>query len=334
MNQENQPQRVLADKSNIKPEYVQGKKRAHAVMFLDAKKTKKNRIDAENQENAEPPKKVAEKPKIAKIKPIIPIPVKETVKVIEKVTKEVKVVVESKILPDENQENVAPINPFIKAEFENDEDDDPLMCAEYILDILSYLRKQEVKTLANDYTHASISTTDRFRISNDLIETHYMFKLLPETIYLACNIFDRVVTSSKVSRDQATAVMLVSLLIAGKYDEVSPPTVRHIVRRAHDLGLKFLTQEKVYDMENEILGAVSFDLSYPNPFNFLRRASKADDYNSETRTVAKYFMELSIVDHRLVAYAPSRIAAASFWCATMILLKCKWVYLIYLVGAI
>eukprot|EP00835_Amoeboradix_gromovi_P006582 NODE_804_length_4102_cov_0.255309.p2 type:complete len:321 gc:universal NODE_804_length_4102_cov_0.255309:2740-3702(+) len=318
MNQENQPnqiKRVLADKSNIKgTEFVQGKKRAHAVMFLDVKKPKK-RVTEENQENNEPIKKSNS----SKIQAIVPISLEaESIKV-----KKAGII---KPLPNSNQENEAPVDPFIRAPFdEQQEDDDPLMCGEFILSILSYLRKQEVKTLPNDYINAKISTSDRFKIMSQLIEVHHVLRLLPETIFLACNIFDRVNTTLKVSRDQAAAVMLVSLHIASKFEEIIPPTIKHIIKRGLELGISDFTYQKVYDIEQEILKAINYDLSYPNPFNFLRRASKADNYNSETRTVAKYFMELSLVDFRLVTYTPSRLAASAFWCATKMLKKNTWV---------
>ena len=328
MNQENQPnqtKRVLADKSNVRGnEFVQGKKRAHAVMFLDAKKTKKNRVIAvENQENTAALVPVP-KPKSNKASAIVPIPPVKIKIVAEKIEK----VVQSAA----NQENVAPVNSFTSAPFEEDEDDDPLMCSEYILQILNYLREQEVKTLPNSYESASITAKDRFKIMSQLIEVHHMFRLLPETIFLACNIFDRVNTTLKVSKDQASAVMLVSLLVASKFEEIFPPSVKHIIKRGLELGITDFTNQKVYDIEHEILKAIKYDLSYPNPFNFLRRASKADDYNSETRTVAKYFMELSIVELKLVPFTPSRVAAAAFWCATKMLRNCAWVNSIFNVG--
>ena len=328
MNQENQPhqiKRVLTDKSNIRgPEFVQGKKRAHAVMFLDEKKPKKNK-SVENQENQE-------NNQVSEAKPVVikQTLVKQSIKVkeitqIHQIPQPLPV---AKNITTEDQENIAPVDPFNKPPFDEELDDDPLMCSDYILSIMDYLRQQEVKTLPNSYNSATITSKDRFKFMNDLIEVHHVLRLMPETIFLACNIFDRVVTTIKVSKDQSCAVMLTSVLIAAKFEEIFPPSVRHITKRGLELGLTNFNTQKVYDIEQEILKTIQYDLSYPNPFNFLRRASKADDYNSETRTVAKYFMELSVIEDRLVEYTPSRIAAAAFWCSTKMLKKCQWVFII------
>ena len=323
MNQENKPhhlKRPLVDKSNVKGELLPGKKRAHAVMFLDAKKTKKNRIIAEeNQENVENQENAKSDEKIIKIEKI------EKIAVVEKI----ETVVIEKAIPD-NQENVAPVNPFKKADFDVEDDDDPLMCSEYIFSILSYLRQQEQCSLPSSFSNTVISMKQRGQIMNELIETHHIFRLLPETIFLASNIFDRVITTLKVSSDQSCSVMLVSLMIAAKFEEIFPPSVKHLLRRATDLGITDLNHQRVYDIEHEILKAIKYDLSYPNPFNFLRRVSKVDDYNSETRTVAKYFMEISIVDQRLAHFTPSRLSASAFWCATKVLKGNEWVLHVYL----
>ena len=54
---------------------------------------------------------------------------------------------------------------------------------------------------------------------------------------------------------------------------------------------------------------------------FLRRISKADDYDLETRTLAKYFLELTIMDDRFVGSPLSFLAAGAYCLAKMMLKK-------------
>jgi G2/mitotic-specific cyclin 2 len=68
-------------------------------------------------------------------------------------------------------------------------------------------------------------------------------------------------------------------------------------------------------------------MSYPNPIHFLRRVSKADEYNVQARTVAKYFLEIECVEWRLIAAPPSLLAAAAMWLARFVLGKEDWVCL-------
>jgi len=56
-------------------------------------------------------------------------------------------------------------------------------------------------------------------------------------------------------------------------------------------------------------------MSYPNPVHYLRRVSKADEYNVKVRTLAKYLLEIGCLEWRLIAAPPSLMAAASIWLA-------------------
>ena len=61
------------------------------------------------------------------------------------------------------------------------------------------------------------------------------------------------------------------------------------------------------------------------PHNFRVRISKADNYDLETRTVAKYFLEVTIMDERFVGSPPSYIAAGAHCLSRMMLRKGDWV---------
>ncbi|KAJ2770868.1 G2/mitotic-specific cyclin, partial [Coemansia nantahalensis] len=50
----------------------------------------------------------------------------------------------------------------------------------------------------------------------------------------------------------------------------------------------------------------------------------AEQYNMQTRTVAKYLMEICLCDHRLMPYVPSHVAAASTFLARRMLRAGPW----------
>ena len=54
-----------------------------------------------------------------------------------------------------------------------------------------------------------------------------------------------------------------------------------------------------------------FDLGRPLPLHFLRRNSKAGNVDALTHTLAKYAMELTLVDYKMAHIKPSVIAAAA-----------------------
>lgn len=202
--------------------------------------------------------------------------------------------------------------------------DDPLMVAEYVVEIFDYLKKLEVSTLPNaDYMDHQEDLEWKMRgiLVDWLIEVHTRFHLLPETLFLAVNIIDRFLSTKVVQLDRLQLVGVTAMFIASKYEEVLSPHVANF-RHVADDGF---TEAEILSAERYVLTALNYDLSYPNPMNFLRRISKADNYDIQTRTLGKYLMEISLLDHRFMNYLPSHIAAASMYLARKILDRGEWV---------
>jgi G2/mitotic-specific cyclin 1/2 len=148
-----------------------------------------------------------------------------------------------------------------------------------------------------------------------LIEVHNRFHLLPETLFLAVNIIDRFLSRKVVRLDRLQLIGVTGMFIASKYEEVLSPHVASF-RHVADDGF---SEAEILSAERWVLASLDYDLSYPNPMNFLRRISKADNYDIHTRTLGKYLMEISLLDHRFMGYLPSHIAAASMYLARMVL---------------
>ncbi len=153
-----------------------------------------------------------------------------------------------------------------------------------------------------------------------IIEVHTKFRLVPETLFLAVNIIDRMLSLRHVGLGKLQLVGCTAVFIAAKYEEVMCPSIQNFLYLADSS----YSEEEILGAERYVLRTLNFDLSYANPMNFLRRISKADDYDIQTRTVAKFFMEISVVDHRLMSHTPSVIAAAAVWLAREVLERGEW----------
>jgi len=200
------------------------------------------------------------------------------------------------------------------------------MVAEYVVEIFEYLKKLEVDTRPNaDYMDHQEDLEWKMRgiLVDWLIEVHTRFHLLPETLFLAVNIIDRFLSTKVVQLDRLQLVGVTAMFIASKYEEVLSPHVANF-RHVADDGF---TEAEILNAERYVLTALNYDLSYPNPMNFLRRISKADNYDIQTRTLGKYLMEISLLDHRFMHYLPSHVAAASMYLARKILERGEWVSL-------
>ncbi|PTB47159.1 uncharacterized protein TrAFT101_003408 [Trichoderma asperellum] len=201
--------------------------------------------------------------------------------------------------------------------------DDPLMVAEYANEIFDYLRELEVRSVPNaDYmSHQDdLEWKTRGILVDWLIEVHTRFHLLPETLFLAVNIIDRFLSEKVVQLDRLQLVGITAMFIASKYEEVLSPHVENFKKIADD----GFSEAEILSAERFILGTLNYDLSYPNPMNFLRRVSKADNYDIQSRTIGKYLTEISLLDHRFMSFRPSHVAAASMYLARLMLDRGEW----------
>ena len=210
------------------------------------------------------------------------------------------------------------------ADLDAEDFDDPLMVAEYVVEIFEYLKNLEETTMPNPAYMDSqdhLEWHERSILVDWLIEVHTRFHLLPETLFLAVNIIDRFLSSKIVQLDRLQLVGITAMFIAAKYEEVLSPHVQNFRHVADDA----FSDAEILSAERYVLSALNYDLSYPNPMNFLRRISKADNYDIQTRTLGKYLLEISLLDHRFMEYQPSHIAAASMYLARLILERGEWV---------
>ncbi|KAL4923469.1 cyclin-like protein [Aspergillus undulatus] len=208
---------------------------------------------------------------------------------------------------------------------EDIEDDygDTSMVAEYSEEIFEYMREQEIKMLPNAHymdNQAEIQWSMRSVLMDWLVQVHHRFSLLPETLFLCVNYIDRFLSCKIVSLGKLQLVGATAIFIAAKYEEINCPSVQEIVFMV-DGGY---TIDEILKAERFMLSMLQFELGYPGPMSFLRRISKADDYDLETRTLAKYFLELTIMDERFVGSPASFLAAGAHCLARLMLRKGAW----------
>ncbi|KAL2263355.1 hypothetical protein VTK26DRAFT_7151 [Humicola hyalothermophila] len=225
--------------------------------------------------------------------------------------------------PEVAPQVVGRVYPEAAEALDREDLDDPLMVAEYANDIFDYLRDLECNSVPNpDYMahQDDLEWKTRGILIDWLVEVHTRFHLLPETLFLAVNIVDRFLSEKVVQLDRLQLVGITAMFIASKYEEVLSPHISNF-RHIADDGF---TEAEILSAERFVLATLNYDLSYPNPMNFLRRISKADDYDIQSRTIGKYLMEISLLDHRLMAYRPSHVAAAAMYLARLILGRGEW----------
>ncbi|KAB1277585.1 G2/mitotic-specific cyclin-B2 [Camelus dromedarius] len=123
-----------------------------------------------------------------------------------------------------------------------------------------------------------------------------------------------------VSRKKLQLVGITALLLASKYEEMFSPNIEDFVYITDNA----YTSSQIREMETLILKELKFELGRPLPLHFLRRASKAGEVDVEQHTLAKYLMELTLIDYDMVHYHPSKVAAAASCLSQKVLGQGKW----------
>ncbi|XP_062326817.1 G2/mitotic-specific cyclin-B2 isoform X1 [Osmerus eperlanus] len=200
--------------------------------------------------------------------------------------------------------------------------DMPQLCSEYVKDIYGYLRTLEVQQSVKPKYMQGYEINERMRalLIDWLIQVHSRFQLLQETLYLTVAILDRFLQIQPVSRKKLQLVGVTAMLVASKYEEMYSPEVGDFAYITDNA----FTKVQILEMEEMILRCLKFELGRPLPLHFLRRASKAGNADAEKHTLAKYLMELTLLDYDMVHYHPSEIAAASLCLSQLLLDGMKW----------
>ena len=209
------------------------------------------------------------------------------------------------------------------AEDIEDEQWDTSMVAEYGDEIFGYMKSLEQRMTPNPRymeQQQEIQWSMRAVLIDWVVQVHGRFALLPETLFLTVNYIDRFLSCKIVSLAKLQLVGATALFVAAKYEEVNCPTIQEIIYMV-DGGYSV---DELLKAERFMLSMLQFELGWPGPMSFLRRISKADDYDLETRTLAKYFLEITIMDERFVGCAPSFTAAGAHCMARLMLGKGQW----------
>ncbi|KAK9286189.1 hypothetical protein L1049_014572 [Liquidambar formosana] len=152
-----------------------------------------------------------------------------------------------------------------------------------------------------------------------LIEVHYKFELMDETLFLTINLVDRFLERHTVARKRLQLVGVTAMLLACKYEEVSVPFVEDFVL----ISDKAYTRRDVLDMEKLMVNTLQFNMSVPTPYVFMRRFLKAAQSDKKLELLSSFIIELCLVEYEMLKFPPSLLAAAAIYTAQCSLYKSK-----------
>jgi len=220
--------------------------------------------------------------------------------------------------PMEVEEATTVFPPGVK-DIDADDADNPQLCSEYALETYVYLKQLEARgTVPSNYL-TGCPTNEKMRsvLIDWLVEVQIQFKLLQETLFLTVNTIDRYMAAQgkTVPRSKLQLVGVSAMFLVSKIEEIYAPSISDFVYITDNA----YTESEIRQMELRIIRALSFDLCQPISLNFLRRYSKAGEVDVLQHSLAKFTLEVCLLDCSLVGVPGSLLASASL-CFSLLLL--------------
>ncbi|TVU49435.1 hypothetical protein EJB05_00748, partial [Eragrostis curvula] len=201
---------------------------------------------------------------------------------------------------------------------------DPQLCPAYASDIYSYLRSLEAEPLRRpraDYIEAvqkDVSANMRAILVDWLVEVAEEYKLVADTLYLAISYIDRFLSANPLGRDKLQLLGVAAMLVAAKYEEISPPHAEDFCYITDNT----YTKPELLQMESDILKLLKFELGSPTIKTFLRRFTRVAHEDKKRsfllfEFMGSYLAELSLLDYGCLQFLPSLVAASVVFLARL-----------------
>ncbi|KAL3655189.1 Cyclin-B2-3 [Castilleja foliolosa] len=190
----------------------------------------------------------------------------------------------------------------------------PLAVTEYIDDLYAHYKSAESSScVPPNYMSQQLDINERMRgiLIDWLIEVHYKFELMDESLYLTVNLIDRFLAVQSVVRKKLQLVGVTAMLLACKYEEVLVPVVEDLIL----ISDKAYCRQEVLDMEKLMINTLQFNLSLPSPYVFMKRFLKAAQSDKRLEQLSFFIIELCLVEYEMVRFRPSLLAAAAVFTA-------------------
>ncbi|XP_076170419.1 G2/mitotic-specific cyclin-B [Ptiloglossa arizonensis] len=264
----------------------------------------KRKVIVPPKQNLEPAEKVSEKPPVQIVKPVL-----------------------KTIVPHETNLVSVPLKKEIDSfssdllAFEDIDEEDkgnPSLVSIYSNDIYEYLKTLEsMFPITKGYLVGQEVTSKMRSVLIDwLVEVHQQFHLMQETLYLTVAIIDRFLQAFRtIDRKRLQLVGVTAMFIASKYEEMYSPDINDFVYITDNAYSKV----EILQMEMLIVKTLDYSFGRPLPLHFLRRYSKAGKALPIHHTMAKYFLEQSLIYYEMCHYPPSLLAAAAIYLAFIII---------------
>ncbi|KAK0598010.1 hypothetical protein LWI29_030743 [Acer saccharum] len=144
-----------------------------------------------------------------------------------------------------------------------------------------------------------------------IMEVHFKFELMQETLYLMVTLLDRYLSQVQIKKNEMQLVGLTALLLASKYEDFWHPRIKDLI----SVSAESYTRDHMLQMEKLMLKTLKFRLNVPTPYVFMLRFLKAAQSDTKLEHLAFYLIELSLVEYEALKFKPSLLCASAIYVA-------------------
>ncbi|XP_052007999.1 cyclin N-terminal domain-containing protein 2 [Xyrauchen texanus] len=186
----------------------------------------------------------------------------------------------------------------------------------YAWDIFSdMMRSQLLCTLPNADLPRHFTNTTRAILVDWLIQVHEVFQFSEETLYLAVHLLNRALRLIKVSISSLQLLGVVCLFLAAKKEECLLPEVSELCYLMENTYSK----KQLLRMERRVLTGLKFNLHHCPPLHFLLISASVARCSDKVVWLARYLLELSLLEGQCVVYLPAQLAGAALCLARRVI---------------
>uniref|UniRef100_A0A8C9RWS2 Cyclin P n=1 Tax=Scleropages formosus TaxID=113540 RepID=A0A8C9RWS2_SCLFO len=186
----------------------------------------------------------------------------------------------------------------------------------YAWDIFSdMMRNQSQYTFPSAELPRPFTDSTRAILVDWLIQVHEVFHFSEETLYLAVHLLNRALRQIKVSISNLQLLGVVCLFLAGKKEECLLPEVSELCY----LMENGYSKKQLLRMERRVLCELKFDLSHCPPLHFLLISASIARCSDKVVWMARYLLELSLLESQCVVFQPAELASAALCLARRVL---------------
>lgn len=129
----------------------------------------------------------------------------------------------------------------------------------------NYLENKDAKAGS---TESMISAYDRSYGIQKIFDLHIKKDYKPESLFVAAGILDRYIYMIGVQnfpRSQMVNLATISVLMSAKLEQPISPSFTRMINLLSDEEKKYVSKQKLIDLEAQIIMTLGFDFNFPGP---------------------------------------------------------------------